>query len=336
MSLLNDLLNDLSKQQRTKNPIPLLQAVPSNNLARIKWGLLAGGVFLLIILTGMVLISIAGDSLSKSKAPTQEDPAIVIADSLSRPAPLEPIKPISYIPALPPVHAVESELPPAPQLAVEQNDVPDWVESQNEPEETTVNKVYAPQTLTEWHDAQMNKALQSIEEGRDDRAIELLQEILDKIPNAVNASENLASLYLTYGDFDLATAVVNEGLKHTPLDIPLISIKGRLILEQGKAAEAVKYLSNYHPPIETYPDFYGTLAAALQGEGKIVESGGIFKSLIQIDPNNGQYWLGYAISLEYTHDLNQAKEAYIRASQSPDSETVVRAYAQNRLKKIQG
>ncbi|KTD50727.1 tetratricopeptide repeat protein [Legionella quateirensis] len=344
MSLLNNLLKDLSKQKPLKNPIPLLHAVPGNGITQFMWRLIAGGIIFIIVCIALILMNKVSDSLSKLQVPLQDESAIIVADSVLRAAPLEPLKPISYIPALPPVQALESKLPPAPQLTSEENEIPDWVDTQEDlelkaavtSESTTINKVYAPQTLSEWHDAQMNKALQSIEEGRDDRAIEYLQEILDKIPNAVNASENLASLYLTYGDFDLATAVVDEGLKHTPSDIPLISIKARLILERGKAAEAVKYLSNYHPPIETYPDFYGTLAAALQGEGKIVESGGLFKSLIQIDPTNGQYWLGYAISLEYAHDLNQAKEAYLRASQSPDSETLVRAYAENRLKKIQG
>ena len=344
MSLLNNLLKDLSKQKPLKNPIPLLHAVPSNGITQFMWRLIAGGIVLIIVCIGLILINKVSDSLAKLQVPLQDESAIIVTDSVLKAAPLVPLKQISYIPALPPVQVLESKLPPAPQLTSEENELPDWVDTEEDleskaianSESTAVNKIYAPQTLSEWHDAQMNKALQAIEEGRDDRAIEFLQEILDKIPNAVNASENLASLYLTYGDYDLAATVVNDGLKYTPSDIPLISIKARLILEQGKTAEAVKYLSNYHPPIETYPDFYGTLAAALQGEGKIVESGGIFKSLIQIDPNNGQYWLGYAISLEYTHNLNQAKEAYIRASQSPDTETVVRAYAENRLKKIQG
>lgn len=86
----------------------------------------------------------------------------------------------------------------------------------------------------------------------------------------------------------------------------------------------------------SYPDFYGTLAAALQSVGRVLEAGSLYRSLIQVDPNDGRYWLGYAIALEHNNKANQAIAAYIRASQNPDSEPTVRDYAENRLKILQG
>ena len=109
-----------------------------------------------------------------------------------------------------------------------------------------------------------------------------------------------------------------------------------LLLEQGKSVESLELVTRYQPVMSTYPDFYGVMAAAFQAEGRIREAGTLYKSLIQVDPNNGQYWLGYAISLEHNHESTQAIAAYTRASQSPDSESVVRAYAENRLKTLQG
>ena len=86
----------------------------------------------------------------------------------------------------------------------------------------------------------------------------------------------------------------------------------------------------------SYPDFYATLAAAFQSEGRILEAGNLYRSLIQVDPQDGRYWLGYAIALEHNKKLNQAIEAYNRASQSPETDPTVLDYAEKRLKVLQG
>ena len=216
----------------------------------------------------------------------------------------------------------------------------DWADTQNEiqnePLTSSVNKVYTPLTLEEWHDAQLNKAIKAIEDGFDERAVEILEAILIKMPNAVDVRENLASLYLSFGDYARTTRIVSEGLKYSPADAALITIKARLLLDQGKAEEAIKLLSGFRPALSSYPDFYGTLAAALQSEGRVMEAGSLYKALIQVDPDNGQYWLGYGISLEHNHKLNQAIEAYTKAIQNPDSDPSVRNYAENHLKTLQG
>ena len=333
MSLLNDLLNDLAQQEPSKQLIPFLKPAPRRSQNKTILRFFYVSLFLIPCI-GLALYMIFGVELLKSVERIQQEPSVALESSTLSEKPVEQgTQLISYLAAIPPI---QSQKDVTPKPATGQNGFPDWVETQDEPHAAIVNKVYAPQTLAEWHDAQMNNALRAMEDGRDEKAIEILQGILVKIPNSSNASENLASLYLAYGDLALATEVINEGLEHSPAEIRLITIKARLLLEQGKSDEALRILTNYHPEMSAYPDFYSVMAAALQAEGRIAEAGSLFKSLIQIDPNNGQYWLGYAISLEHNHELNQAIEAYGRASQSPDSESVVRAYAENRLKTLKG
>lgn len=340
MSLLNDLLNDLAKQKSSKYLVPFLVAAPSRRQRNkvlpkvLIAGLLLCSCILVIYFTRPSLKApepaLKIQELTRLKAKVEKEAAELIAPTVT------PTLLTSYLPPLPLFKSSKSELVAVSDSSARQNGFSDWVETNGEPTAALVNKVYAPQTLAEWHDAQMNKALKAMEDGLDEEAIGILQAILVKIPNASNARENLASLFLTYGDFASATEVVNEGLEHAPADIPLITIKARLILEQGKSEDALKLLSNHHPSMASYPDFYSTLAAALQLEGRIREAGSLYKALIQIDQSNGQYWLGYAISLEHNHEATQAIEAYIRASQSPESESEVRSYAENRLKTLQG
>ncbi|PWY55359.1 hypothetical protein DGG96_12060 [Legionella qingyii] len=339
MSLLNEMLHDLAKQKHTKQATPLFMPVPLRNKGASKKILLG----LALVTLTLFLFLLHKHSAKMNVQATQSVPEAEINsfDATIKLEPIvqaavttvsEPVKRVSYIE---PLASVASQRV-AIQLPVATDALSNWVDNQSEPSAAVVNKVYTPQTLEEWHDAQLNKALEAIDKGFDQEAITLLREILTRVPNASDVRENLASLYLTYGDFAHAAEIVNEGLRYTPADTALITIKARLFLDQGKAMEAINLLSKYRPSMTSYPDFYGTLAAALQSEGRILESGSIYRSLIQIDPNDGRYWLGYAIALEHNNKMNQAIEAYLRASQNPESEPTVRDYAENRLKVLQG
>ncbi|QMT61222.1 lipopolysaccharide assembly protein LapB [Legionella sp. PC997] len=339
MSLLNEMLHDLAKQKHTKPVTPLYMPVPLRNNGVSKKILL--GLTLVAFTMFLFLLhkhfakknikpqqSVHQAEINRLDATIKMEP-IVEAAVTSAP---EPIYLVSYIEPL----ASAASQRVAFQAPIATDAVSNGVDNQGVPSSSAVNKVYTPQTLEEWHDAQLNKALEAIDKGFDEEAISLLRGILVRIPNASDVRENLASLYLTYGDFAQASEIVNEGLRYAPADTALITIKARLFLDQGKAIEAISLLSKYRPSIMSYPDFYGTLAAALQSEGRTLEAGSLYRSLIQVDPNDGRYWLGYGIALEHSNKINQAIEAYLRASQNPDSDPSVRDYAENRLKVLQG
>jgi MSHA biogenesis protein MshN len=210
------------------------------------------------------------------------------------------------------------------------------VESAADASMALLNKVYSPLSLEEWHEAQLEKALKAIQKGDDDRAIRLLEALLAKVPQAVDARENLASLYLTYGDIANAQEVTEEGLRYAPQNVTLLTIQARLYMAQDHPDQAISLLLKHHPSMQKHSDYYGTLAAAYQAAGQLDKAGSLYQALLQVDPGNGQYWLGYAIFMEYQHKLNQAIDAYARASQNPDTDSIVREYAENRLNHLQG
>ncbi|KTD53644.1 Anaphase-promoting complex, cyclosome, subunit 3 [Legionella santicrucis] len=344
MSLLNEMLHDLAKQKHTKHAMPLFMPALPQRRGRSNKIILLFCLFVIAFVFYCFLFNKHVEKMSVKTAKSTSKTEGIILNTEINSEPIvqqtpeavvilpEPVNLISYIE---PVTSSISQRA-AIQLPGVEDKLNNWVDNQGEPSSIGVNKVYTPQTIEEWHDAQLNKALQAIDKGFDEEAITLLQEILVKVPNASDVRENLASLYLTYGSFAQATEVVNEGLRYAPADAALITIKARIFLDQGKARDAISLLSKYRPPMMSYPDFYGTLAAALQSVGRVRESGSLYQSLIQVDPNDGRYWLGYAIALEHNNKANQAIEAYIRASQNPDSDPTVRDYAENRLKVLQG
>lgn len=339
MSLLNEMLQDLAKREPVKQVPQLLHpaTAPSKN-ARIIIVFLCIFALSLFVCTIVMLNKPVVENTVEREKPAISEPIIVpvTAKIPSINMEVQQVVITSYIEPLssPSSYRVALEQPVETKLPLEWEQV--QAELQSEALTASVNKVYTPLTLEEWHDAQLNKALTAIDNGLDERAVEILETVLVKMPAASDIRENLASLYLSSGDYANTTRIVDEGLKYARSDAALLTIKARLLLDQGRAGQAIKLLLGYRPELRAFPDFYGTLAAALQSEGRIREAGSLYKTLIQVDPDNGQYWLGYGIALEHDHKPNQAIEAYGKAIANPDSDPSVRNYAETRLKTLQG
>ncbi|MDP3704847.1 MAG: tetratricopeptide repeat protein [Legionellaceae bacterium] len=201
---------------------------------------------------------------------------------------------------------------------------------------TSANKDMVHFTQADWHDEHINKALEAIQDGDNQRAIELLSTILTKFPASIEARENLAALYFSHGELASAFEILDDGLKLQPHNLRLIILKSRLLVEQGHQREALTLLEPFNPDINTTPEYYAILAAIFESLGRTTEAGSIYQTLIKLDPANGQYWLGLGIAFENKHSNQQAIEAYQRASQSDTSQPSVRSYAENRLKTLQG
>lgn len=163
-----------------------------------------------------------------------------------------------------------------------------------------------------------------------------LQGILAKAPDDIKAREQLAFVFLSHGYFSKALQVLDEGLEYAPDNASLITMKAKVFISQGQLKSAIHLLKNDHPSIVSHPEYYATLAAALVSQGHITQAGTYYKSLIKVDPNNGKYWLGYGIALEHANQMDQAIDAYRRASQTKGTEIAVRKEAKERLNGLMG
>jgi len=201
---------------------------------------------------------------------------------------------------------------------------------------TLVNQVRKHQTLGQWLDSEMKRTFQAANHGRVSDTRKKLERLLVKEPGEINTREQLVSIYLTHGHFAKAIKILDEGLEYAPENPDLITMKAKLLMGQGQSEAAIRLLKSDHPSIVTHPDFYATLASALESQDKMTEAGTYYKSLIKIDPNNGMYWLGYGISLEQAKQTLEAINAYKRASQNAVKEVAVRNQAEDRLKVLQG
>ncbi len=240
-----------------------------------------------------------------------------------------------------PTELLPSRLVPIPMLRVATNTSLEFeggdVGVSGEPvQQAIMNKVFSALNGKELHDDLLDKALLAIEAGDDPEAIRLLEHLLTKFPTSIDARESLAALFLARSELSEAMNTLDEGIRLVPSSLILTAMKARLLIEQDNGREALRLLRRFNPDISVEPDFYGLMAAALQALGRAGEAGSLYKSLVEVEPSNGQYWLGYGIALEYKQAIQQAIAAYKHATQSYEVEPSVRAYAENRLKILQG
>lgn len=337
MSLLNDVLKDLDQKQQTAPVGPLFASGQKFNIFRSlshlsPWVIapfLNGALFLLFIY-------VYGVSNNSPKIFTA--PKIATSKQQSQNSVPDDVSNVSSIPTT----TAFGENVEAVFISVIPEIAPHLLGAESAPVQTAmdesaqINKVFAPLTDAEWHDEQLNLALTAIQENQDENAEQLLTRILARFPRAIIARETLADLYLAQERFDSARQTIDEGLQFLPHAVTLNTLKARLLFEENHPKEALAVLKQFSPGVQKNPDFYGLMAAILQSLGQRQEAAALYKVLVKVEPENSQYWLGYAIALEHEKNIKQAVTAYKAVTGHYDADPDVRVYAENRLKTLQG
>lgn len=352
MSLLNDMLKDLNN--RAPSAVGHLTPHPLHDRQKIQINLIAWVAVLLLFL-GLVSVMTLSmlhpkENLASQIIPVEAkkttEPRDTLAASSEQPEKASSHKQSVLHSSIPGVveHSALVASRPVQEMEsdawVDQTVSPDEYETESD---ELVQSVFAPVekkmakiTPEEWHDEHLNQAFEAIEDGDYPQAIHLLKKILTQFPASIETRENLAALYIEQNELDRAYEVLDKGLEFDPDSFRLLTMKSRLLVEQGKHDEALALLEQFKPDIRKEPEYYGVLAAIFQTIGRSGEAGSLYQSLVKIEPSNGQYWLGYAMALENKKANQQAIEAYKRASQSDNTQSSVRAYAEQRLKTLQG
>lgn len=314
MSLLNEMLKDLDRR-KMHQPVNLLIPPLNRHWINILPSMLCGLLVLIALSFLVYMVSTKRYESRPLKRVVIEEPHMAVdsAPLISQAVP-EPVFDSQVV-----LDEASSTIFPEPNTL-----------------EPVVNKQPSRQTPEEWHDEHFNHALEAIERGDDSRAVELLELILTRFPASIEARESLGAIYLSLDDLPKAYEVIETGIKYEPHNLRLTSMMARLLVAQGQHKEALALLKQFHPSMNSAPDYYGLLAAIFEGLGRTTEAGSLYQSLVKIEPSNGRYWLGFAIALENKKANQQAIDAYIRASQSETSQPDIRSYAEGRLKILQG
>jgi MSHA biogenesis protein MshN len=331
MSLLNEMVNDLNKAKSCNGEGILLHTEYSFLRRAIPAILKALGLGFIVSLLFFALIK-----WFYPANPTQ---------------PLKPAQPAKITAAVP-VEKKEKETPVKAKPRLAKSVLPDLehvsfknaliaTRPNTKPtaevnESVEVRKKAYPLSEKEWQKYTYNEALLAIEQEEYSEAIKLLKTILAKNAHASKARETLSLVYLGLGDDHLAQAEIERGLQLDKSAAGLIKLKAQFLSEKGDPYKALALMKGLHPELNTHPDFYAVLAALYESVGESDKAGGLYKELLRVEPDNGQYWLGYAVALEDAHKTQQALDAYQNAVNSLNSNTEIRMFATNKITELKG
>jgi tetratricopeptide (TPR) repeat protein len=179
---------------------------------------------------------------------------------------------------------------------------------------------------------EFQQATNSYQMGQIHNAMQMLASILVTFPQYNQAREKLAALYLETGNITAAKYLVNTGLKRQPDYLPFTELKARILMQSGNIAAAIELLENSAPPLTKNPEYHAFIAALYQRSGKAKLAANLYKQLINLQPNNGKWWLGLGVALDALGSHEQALEAFANADNAGGLNPELKAYVSTQLR----
>lgn len=198
-----------------------------------------------------------------------------------------------------------------------------------------IQKRQRPLTRQQKAERSFQRAYAQLQQGHLQQGTMHLQQALQYDPSHRQARELLAGAYIKSRRLVEAEMVLREGVRLWPADMQLSQLYARLLLQQKKAAAAVKVLVSHRPAVFKQPDYYALLAAAYQQAGKHGQAAEIYFALVKAYPANGMWWLGRAMALEASTQRDEAASAYHKAIESGSLKPSLLRYAKQQLAGIE-
>lgn len=177
-------------------------------------------------------------------------------------------------------------------------------------------------------------AVQALQAGRLLEAYEQLLTFLARNPEAHLSRETLGTILLAQGELRQAAIIADEGLALAPNYAPYKKMKARLLMQEGRAVEALQLLQQVPPSVQVDKEYHELLATLYQQAGDHAKAAATYQDLLRTNAAEGRWWAGLGISLEAQGQLQQALASYQQALQQPSLDISVRQYSQNRLRSL--
>jgi tetratricopeptide (TPR) repeat protein len=169
------------------------------------------------------------------------------------------------------------------------------------------------------HERLMNEARGLYSSREFARADEKMIKLLELDPLHTQGRILFSSSLVNRGNLSVAQQVLKAGLQINPGIAEWAEMYARLLVNQGETRQAIEILSGAFPEISTNADYYALYAALLQRESRHKEASELYKTLLNLQPNNGLWWMGLAISQKFL-ELNA--EALYSFKKSRESQTL--------------
>ncbi|HEX5311627.1 tetratricopeptide repeat protein [Aquabacterium sp.] len=171
-------------------------------------------------------------------------------------------------------------------------------------------------------------ALDLLDQGRDGQALEALQSTLRLDPTHSQARRLAVTLALDAKQAELASRLVDEGLKVDPRDPDLQFLQARRLMSGGAADQALKVLQGMERPTG---EALGLKAGLLARSGQYGPAAQAYEQALRTRPDNATWWLGLGVAWQAQGQGAQAKEAFYRAYRLGQLSPDVQAWLEQQL-----
>lgn len=201
---------------------------------------------------------------------------------------------------------------------------------------SSMQKVVVPLTAEQLAEKAREDAITLVEQGKMQEAIDLLSQSIITLPSYRPTRETLAILLMDQNHPATAETLLNAGIAESPKYVPFVVLKARILLAKGDYDAAMALLETVSPNIKDEPDYFALLAGLQQQKQQFGVAEQIYRQLVLMYPDNGVYWMGFAVALENGGQQNRAAEAYKQAIISGNLSSTLQIYANDRLSLLGG
>lgn len=157
----------------------------------------------------------------------------------------------------------------------------------------------------------MGKAQESYDKGYISDAITQLEEVIASADNHVEARNLLAVAWFGRGELQQAVNILNDGLNRYPNTELWRITAAKIFFKENEPSGAFTYLdADLAGASVEYQSMKATLARQLKRFDKAEVA---YAGLTELEPNQGSWWLGYAIALDSQGKNEMAINSYQQA-----------------------
>ena len=202
--------------------------------------------------------------------------------------------------------------------------------------EGVMEKQEVPLTALEQAERDYGDAQLALSENNNVVAETLLQGILKSSPMFEAARESLAILWLSQGKVKEAVSLLEEGLSLNPEYAPFSNLLAKQYVAEENYAQALTYLLRSQPSILDEPDHYAMLAGVYRKLDEPEQAATIYNQLLQIEPDEGVWWMGLGISFSEADKPQAALVAFEKALNTGRLSAELAQFTRVQIHEVQG
>lgn len=198
-----------------------------------------------------------------------------------------------------------------------------------------IHKQVRKSTPQQHAEADYEKAVGLLREGRAGEARELLESALRAHPAHAGARQTLTAVLVEARAYADAERLLQEGLRHLPAHSGYAMALARLQVQRNDIAAATETLRQYAEHGAHSADYQGFHAALLQRQQRHEEAVERFVAALRLRPHQGVWLMGLGMSLQAMNRLAEAQDAYRRARAAPGLTPELQAFVEQRLRQVE-